>query len=443
MLIIRKNEINNLITTVSMNKTLPNPYYLFSFQHIASKERISFIPEVITTNCRYDKFRFLEGGNVNLSITPPEVYFEYLGQYYYSMYEQLSPTNTNIALAYNKLESGRAIVIVGNDEQTCFFEPYISNDEDFAQVIYVSEQEQLCISGNTTPTPTPSFTPTMTPSMTPTSTTTPTTTPTMTPTPSTTPPPFDADANAYLTAVISAGGTGITPTVSAATTNMFVSLKSNNLYNKLYTLYPALGGTAGSCKFNAINPLDTDAAFRLTFFGGGTFSQATGYLGNQINAFADTHFNPLTQGVPYTSFTMFDYVTVDGNHGYDIGAAASSIFVGMASRRNAHFQGQIVTSSAGFNLSASTTALGTHILSRNNSTSSVSIVQNGGNVNSIPQSTTSLSMPNFDLLINVYGGVGLFSDKGLSTFGFAQGLTNIEIANLRNIITTFNNAIGR
>jgi hypothetical protein len=82
-----------------MNKTLPNPYYLFSFQHIASKERTSFIPEVITSNVRYDKFRFIEGGNVNLQASPPEVWFgNYLGQYYYSIYEQLSPTNTDIDL---------------------------------------------------------------------------------------------------------------------------------------------------------------------------------------------------------------------------------------------------------------------------------------------------------------------------------------------------------
>jgi hypothetical protein len=202
MLIIRKNVVNNLIATVSMNKTLPNPYYLFSFQHIASKERISFIPQVITSNVRYDKFRFVESPTTNLSAVPPEVYFEYLGQMYYSIYEQVSPTNTNIDLAYNKLESGRAWLIVGDDNtQECFFEPYISNDEDFAQVIYVSEEEEACQIPIITPsptatptrtptnTPTPSITPTFTPTQTQTNTPTPSITPTFTPTPSTTPQP--------------------------------------------------------------------------------------------------------------------------------------------------------------------------------------------------------------------------------------------------------------
>lgn len=146
MLIIRKNQTNNLIATASMNRTLQNPYYLFSFLHIASKERVSFIPQVVVSNCRYDKFRFNETPVTNLSTTPPSVNFPYLGQWYYSIYEQVSPTNTDPALAYNKVEAGRAIVMVGNDNPyECFFEPYISNNEIFENIVYVSEQEEECI----------------------------------------------------------------------------------------------------------------------------------------------------------------------------------------------------------------------------------------------------------------------------------------------------------
>jgi hypothetical protein len=199
MLIIRKNQTNNLIATVSMNKTLPNPYYLFSFQHIASKERTSFYPQVITSNVRYDKFRFVESTTTNLSVVPPQVNLEYLGQYYYSIYENITSGSTDISLAYNKLESGRAWVIIGDDNtQECFFEPYISNDEDFAQVIYVSEEEQEClipITPSTTPSNTP--TPSITPTNTATPTNTPSHTPTLTPTPSTTPPSGTTNPNTF------------------------------------------------------------------------------------------------------------------------------------------------------------------------------------------------------------------------------------------------------
>jgi hypothetical protein len=194
MLIIRKGETNNLIATVSMNKTLSNPYYLFSFQNITSKEKISFIPEVITTNTRYDKFRFVEGPT-DLTQTPPVVFFKDLSQYYYSIYEQVSSGNTNPALAYNKLESGRAVVIVGNSQtDECLFEPYISPNEDGYSLIYLSEQEEVCIAGETptptvtqTSTPTPSVTPNLSPTPTGTSNPTPTPTITSTSTPTTTP----------------------------------------------------------------------------------------------------------------------------------------------------------------------------------------------------------------------------------------------------------------
>ena len=189
-----------------MNKTLPNPYYLFSFQHIASKERTSFYPQVITSNVRYDKFRFVEATTTNLSVVPPQVNLDYLGQYYYSIYENITSGSTDISLAYNKLESGRAWVIVGDDNtQECFFEPYISNDEDFSQIIYVSEEEEACqqpITPNITPTntPTPSITPTntATPTNTPTNTASPTITPTNTPSTTPTLTPSPSPSSGYL-----------------------------------------------------------------------------------------------------------------------------------------------------------------------------------------------------------------------------------------------------
>ncbi len=52
-------------------------------------------------------------------------------------------------------------------------------------------------------------------------------------------------------------------------------------------LYPFVGGTASTHKFNLKNPLDTNAAYRLTFFGGVTHS-SNGIIGNGTNGYADT-----------------------------------------------------------------------------------------------------------------------------------------------------------
>lgn len=129
--------------------------------------------------------------------------------------------------------------------------------------LIVFEDINACDYYEVVPSPTPSITPTTTPTntptITPTSTLTPTptttATPTLTPTPSSSPAPtFDADAAAYLSAVISGGGTGITSTISAATNTLFTSLKSNGLYTKMTLMYPMIGATSGSTIVNAKNP---------------------------------------------------------------------------------------------------------------------------------------------------------------------------------------------
>jgi hypothetical protein len=112
-------------------------------------------------------------------------------------------------------------------------------------------------------------------------------------TPSATPPPPSGttEANAYLSAVVNAGGTGITPTISAATVTLFTSLVSNSLYDKLFALYPMLGGNSAGCKFNGKNPVDTDAAYRITFNGGWTFS-SSGATPNGVNSYGNTYLTP-------------------------------------------------------------------------------------------------------------------------------------------------------
>ena len=65
--------------------------------------------------------------------------------------------------------------------------------------------------------------------------------------------------------------TGITDTtISNALNTMDIALIANGLDTKMKALYPFVGGTASTHKFNFMNAADTDAAFRLTFAGGGT-----------------------------------------------------------------------------------------------------------------------------------------------------------------------------
>jgi hypothetical protein len=93
----------------------------------------------------------------------------------------------------------------------------------------------------------------------------------------------DPDVLAFLAA------TGITDaTITAAITQLVADLKSYSLWSSMVALYPIVGGTATTHKYNLKNPVDSDAAFRLSFIGGWTHA-ATGATPNGTNGYADTH----------------------------------------------------------------------------------------------------------------------------------------------------------
>ena len=93
---------------------------------------------------------------------------------------------------------------------------------------------------------------------------------------------IDPDAQAFLTAA------GITDaTITSAINTLVIDLKGYNLWNKMIAIYPFVGGTSTTHKYNLKNPVDTDAAFRLVFNGGWTHS-SNGILGNGTNSYANT-----------------------------------------------------------------------------------------------------------------------------------------------------------
>jgi hypothetical protein len=97
---------------------------------------------------------------------------------------------------------------------------------------------------------------------------------------------IDPDAQAFITAA------SITDaTQQSAINQLVVDLKGYSIWTKMKALYPFVGGTASTHKFNLKDPRDLDAAYRLVFSGGWTHS-STGALPNGTNAFANTFLVP-------------------------------------------------------------------------------------------------------------------------------------------------------
>jgi hypothetical protein len=97
---------------------------------------------------------------------------------------------------------------------------------------------------------------------------------------------FDIDAQAFITAA------NITDTTQQTAINTLVNnLKSYGLWTKMRAIYPFVGGTATSHKWNLKDPRDLDVAYRLVFNGGWTHS-STGALPNGTTGYADTKIIP-------------------------------------------------------------------------------------------------------------------------------------------------------
>ena len=100
--------------------------------------------------------------------------------------------------------------------------------------------------------------------------------------------PYDADAQAFLTAA------SITDaTISGAINTLVVQMKADNIWTKMKAIYPLVGGTASTHKWNLKDPRDLDVAYRLQFFGGVTHN-SNGITSNGTNAYADTFLNDST-----------------------------------------------------------------------------------------------------------------------------------------------------
>jgi len=307
--------------------------------------------------------------------------------------------------------------------------------------------------GTPNPTATPTQTqtqtgtpnPTATPTQTKTGTPNPTTTPTLTPTP--TIAPGTTEARAYLSAVVSAGGTVSSP-MSAATITMFNSIWTNGFNTGMFYMYPFIGGTAASHKFNGLNPVDTNGAYRLTFNGGWTHS-SSGATPNGTNAYANTYFTPNSAAtLTLSAGTMGFYSGTDS-------AASNTSSMGSKSNLSdgwAFYPQSASRTMSSFawenSLGAATTlsiinSLGGLSFSRSGSTA-VQYYRRGTFVESVLRNSVAKSpQPIYLGALNNNG-----TDTQYSTyshqFTYAHtGLTPTQISTLETIIQTYQTSLGR
>jgi len=240
---------------------------------------------------------------------------------------------------------------------------------------------------------------------------------------------FDPDAQAFFNAA------GSLSSLEKTAYNTFVlAAKFNGYYSKFKALYPMLGASASSCKFNSIDPRDLDAAYRLSFLGGWTFS-ANGIQGNGVNGTANTFLNPLSHLGATTAHMMFYSRSIDNNVYFDM-CASSNFF-------NVYFGGDMYvdfTSAGGFSQSAATNSSGFFLAS----------TINGSNANGYRNSTKiinnaaqAMSRPNSNIFLASRGNTSLYSGREYAGFSIGDGFTDTDASNYYTDFQAMQTTLGR
>ena len=209
-------------------------------------------------------------------------------------------------------------------------------------------------------------------------------------------------------------------------------------------IYPFVGGTASSHKWNLKNPLDTDAAFRLVFSGGLTHS-STGIKGNGTNGYFDTFLNPSTVFDSTSGGSMFTYIRNNTATQADLGAFQSVVNyrfqISVRTTSNTVFSSALANN---FISEANTDSRGFWGVTRPPSSSTYHLIKNANS----SSNTDTYYEPNSKLLGFVLGFdsnpyAGTYGDHEFAFTCVADGLTTTEAQTLRGRVITFNTALNR
>jgi hypothetical protein len=247
---------------------------------------------------------------------------------------------------------------------------------------------------------------------------------------------IDPDAVAFLTAA------GITDaTITLAIDTLVKDIKGYGIWIKMKAIYPFVGGTATTHKFNLKDPQDTNAAFRLVFSGGWTHS-ATGALPNGTNAYADTFFNPTTNIIlndihlgyysgTLTSVANYAEMGVSGVGTTTLDLRLTNTTLGSLTQIFSTFVNAANLDSRGF-------YIGSRI------SNEVRLAKNGTVIAQNLSLPVSGTKPNANIWIGARNNVaGTFTNREARLSSIGDGLNASEISNYYTAVQSFQTTLGR
>jgi len=244
---------------------------------------------------------------------------------------------------------------------------------------------------------------------------------------------YDADAQAYFTA-----NTAITSSADKnAINDFYLGLKSDGIYTKIKAMYLLIWGSAATSKWNLVNPLDTDAAFRLTFHGTSWTFSSGGIT--PLNAYANTFYTPSVNGQLNSAHLSFYSRTDISTNQIDIGSQTSSNYQILQLRVSNLYYALINQSAltSGVNNNSTGFYVGNRQLSND-----VDLWKNGTKLTN--GTTASGTRPTNSIYIgaNNSGSAGTYSSKQCSFATIGDGMTDTEATNFYTRVNTLMTYFG-
>ena len=246
----------------------------------------------------------------------------------------------------------------------------------------------------------------------------------------------DADAQAFIDA---AAITDVTQKL--AINNLVTDLKGYGIWTKMKAIYPFVGGTATTHKWNLKDPRDLDAAFRLVFTGGSTHS-STGWLPNGTNGYADTFYTPSTSGQLNSAHLSYYSRSTTG---------ATLALIGCNNGGAPIYRNVLGITATGVALNTTTTtssyapasSAGFHMVKRETSTE-IKLVYNGVAASAVSMATDG--RPNVAMVIGARrsgASITNFSALQCAFASIGDGLTDTEAANFYTAVQAYQTTLSR
>jgi hypothetical protein len=243
---------------------------------------------------------------------------------------------------------------------------------------------------------------------------------------------YDADAQRFI------DSSGITDSTQKFAINNFVKqLKDSSLWSKFGAIYPMVGGTAATTKWNLKDPRNSDAAYRLTFNGAPVYA-STGVLFPAISDYADTHLADSAIGGCSNASISYYSRTQNAISGYDMGCTDGAIpYNELSVYSNSADKSEWFGFSQDI-LSSNTTGLFMLSSSATNSTR-----YRNGIVVSSKGSTPNSSYTNLTILLGKSRVTAHPGQKECALATIGNGLTDAEALTFYNIVQYFETTLGR